>query len=304
VSAARRARYSAIVATFRREASLGRVLESLAAQTIAPALLVVADNDPERSAEKVVAAFTARSAFPAVYLALRANFGPAGAWARAAAAAAGRLDRGTWLLVVDDDDPLGHPELVERLLRSASALEHPARCGAVGLRGARLCRHLAKLVRIEGAESRPARADYLASGAVPLYRWSALDEVGFFDERLFFGFEDLDQGLRLRSAGWDLWAVPHPSLHRVAESSPERVAWREYYKTRALVFIVRKQLGAPAVAVTLVRSAVLGSLRLVLTGHGWSLAAARFRGAIDGFRGHLGVGDYAPATNAAKPLPR
>ena len=53
-------------------------------------------------------------------------------------------------------------------------------------------------------------------------------------------------------------------------------------------------------SVTLVRSVLFGSLRLLVAGRSWDLPVARIRGAIDGLRGRLGVGGYAPGTNDPK----
>ncbi len=286
--------------TFRRPASLRAVLASVSSQTVPPVRLVVADNDPDGSARAVVEGLSPRAVPRVTYLPLAHNTGPAGGWAAAAHLAQQQSDRGEWLLVVDDDDPLGHAELVERLLRLAPSVPDAERCGAVGLRGARVDRLYARLRRVAVREGQPAPADYLASGGAPLYRWAALDDVGFFDPDLFFGFEDLDQGLRMAKAGWKLWAVGLPSLHEVADTSPDRAPWREYYKTRALVVIARRHIGLWFLGITLVRSVVLGSLRLAVSGAGARPAGARALGALDGIRQRLGAYRYSPGTNAPK----
>jgi rhamnopyranosyl-N-acetylglucosaminyl-diphospho-decaprenol beta-1,3/1,4-galactofuranosyltransferase len=103
-------------------------------------------------------------------------------------------------------------------------------------------------------------ADYLASGGLPLYRWEVIDDVGFFDADLFFGYEDLDLGLRLRERGYRLLVVRLDDLHVVQDTAPTRVAWREYYKTRALVTVCRRHLGPSALLVALIRSVGLGAM--------------------------------------------
>lgn len=51
-----------------------------------------------------------------------------------------------------------------------------------------------------------------ASGAAPLYRRKALEEVSFqkefFDESFFSYKEDVDLSMRLRIAGWQIWRAP------------------------------------------------------------------------------------------------
>ncbi len=290
--------YSAVVATFRRPEALRGVLTSVLAQTVPPLLVIVADNDPLRSAENVTLEIAGSTESVVLYLPTGENVGPAGAWARAASSARAHRLRGDFLLVVDDDDPLGHHDLVRRLSEAASEVPGPA-CGAVGLRGA-VIRRSGRLVRREGPEGVAVAVDYLASGGAPLYRWEAIDDVGFFDEGLFFGFEDLDQGLRLGRAGWTLWAIGLPSLHRVADSSDVRTPWREYYKVRAQAMIARRHLGMAALLMLTVRTLMLGSMRLIVLQRGTALARARLLGWFDGLRGHLGPRRYDPSVNPAK----
>jgi GT2 family glycosyltransferase len=291
------ASYAAAIVTFRRAVSLRQVLEGLARQSHRPELVVVADNDPERSAERVVAEIAAQGELRVQYLAVGENLGPAGGWARAVELARRRSDRGSWIAIFDDDDPIVHPDLMERLAaRAASADPEVA---AIGMRGAVLHHRLATLERIPRT-SPDGSADYLASGGAPLYRWSVVDGVGFFDERLFFGFEDLDLGLRLRAHRFRLVVEPQDALHVVQDTAPRRTAWREYYKTRALVVICRRHLGPLALVATLVRAVLVGSVLLAVRDRQAALMIARWRGARDGVRGRLGPGAYVPEVNPPK----
>lgn len=292
--------YSAAVVTYRRVDSLKGVLDSIASQVPPPKLTVVADNDPDGSARPLVEGW--RDSWPGAleYVAVGDNLGPAGGWARAVSHAQGRDgDRGEWVLVVDDDDPLGSPRVVGSLLTEAAGGQ--PRLAGVGLRGARLLRSRGLLRRVEPDEGTSAPVDFLPSNGAPLYRWTAIDEVGFFEPRLFFGFEDLDLGLRLTAAGWELRAAPRPSLHVVADTASTRTAWREYYKNRALVWILRRRVGRAAVLSAILRSTVLGSLRLVGSGGRFDLAQARWRGSVDGLGGRLGRIRYHPGENPPKP---
>lgn len=294
--------YTAAIVTFRRAGSLATVLEGLRGQSVPPSLTVVADNDPDQSAREVVDA--ARKQWPGeiVYAPVGENLGPAGGWAHAVEVAASDLrHRGEWVLVIDDDDPIETTGLVESLLTDPAL--HRAKVAGVGLRGAQWDKRAARLVRVEPAEGDLVPVDYLASGGAPLYSWEAIDDAGFFNPDLFFGFEDLDLGFRLSQAGWDLLVAPRPSLHSVADTAGTRTPWREYYKARALVWILSRHQGPYAVAMTLMRSVILGGLRLGLVGRRPSLFKARLLGAIDGMRGRMGVRRYRPGANPAKPKP-
>jgi GT2 family glycosyltransferase len=282
--------YCAVVVTFRRPESLLITLHSLMGQHPRPNFVVVADNDPGRSAEAVIAGQD--WPVPVIELAMPRNLGPAGGWGAAVRCARERPDRGEWMLVLDDDDPIGQPEVLGDMLKIPVAPE----VGALGLRGAVVTRPLGLLRRVSG---RATPVDYLAGNGLPLYRWQALETTGGFDESLFFGFEDLDLGLRLRAAGWSLVAVELDAGPTVADTAPGRIPWREYYKARALVVVARRHLGPSVTALTVLRLG-LGAVRLLFRARGEQLARARIKGVVDGLRGQLGVRRYDPEGNPAK----
>ena len=290
--------YSAVIVTFQRPASLDGVLRGLLAQTLPPSLVVVADNDPRRSAESVVEQFQSSDKTQVSYIPLDANLGPAGGWARAATFVATHSRRGDWLMVVDDDDPIGSPAVAEGLLAAAAVA--PPDVAAIGLRGARWKQWSASLERVLAEPRLPRPVDYLASSGAPMYRWTALDRVGFFDESLFFGFEDLDLGLRLERSGMQLQVVALETPHDVLDSSTIRSPWREYFKTRALVTIVQRHLGWWALVVTVLRSVMLGGLVLAIRLRRIDTTLARWRGCSDAFHGRLGATRYVPTTNPPK----
>lgn len=290
--------YTAAIVTFRRPESLLAVLQSIAEQSPAPGLTVVADNDPARTAKPVVEAL--RGGWPGAleYVEVGENLGPAGGWSTAVDVARVRDDRGEWVVLVDDDDPLGSSGLAGVLLDDPAWADE--RVGGIGLRGARLNRRLARLRRVEPAEGTSARVDYLAGNGAPTYRWKAIDDIGFFQADLFFGFEDLEYGLRLGQAGWQLRVAPHPSLHHVEDTASSRSAWREYYKTRSLVWILRRHVGLMALLWMLCRSVLLGGMILSTRQKDVKLALARWAGAVDGWAGRLGVRRYVPTVNPPK----
>jgi hypothetical protein len=67
--------------------------------------------------------------------------------------------------------------------------------------------------------SRPFACDWVA-GACMLLRGEALQQVGPFDERYTFGFEDVDWCLRARQAGWQVYYCPSATVvHHVQRRS-------------------------------------------------------------------------------------
>lgn len=295
-SMSRCASYSAAIVTFRRPESLALVLQGLARQETPPTVVAVADNDPGESAKSVVDLVSRSTGMSVLHVPVGANLGPAGGWERAVEELQQRGDRGGWVAILDDDDPIEHPRVLAELLVAAETAQ--ADVAALGLRGAELSRVSATLHRVHpGAHTR--EVDYLAGGGTPLYRWKVIDELGFFAGELFFGFEDLEFGLRLQAAGYRLLVVP-TEHHTVADTAAVRTPWREYYKARSIVTICRRHLGTAPLVATLARSLLLGGLVLAIRTRNLNLIRARWHGAVDALRGSLGPGRYAPTSNPAK----
>jgi len=288
------------VATFRRPDELRLCLQSLVGQSLPPTLIVVADNDPDQSARAVVDDADVGHSVATLYLPTGQNLGPAGAWARAARLAQQDPRRGDWLMVVDDDDPITDESASDQMMAIASATSGDV--AAIGLRGARWRRVRASLQRVHPVGRAPQNCDYLASNGLPLYRWSVIDRVGFFDETLFFGFEDLELGLRLRTAGLLVQVAQLDTPFTVAGTSPTRTAWREYFKTRAVIITARRHLGWWAVSVTAIRSALLGGILLAIKERDPALARARGLGLLDGLRDKTFRARFVPSQNPAKSL--
>lgn len=99
------------------------------------------------------------------------------------------------------------------------------------------------------------------SGAIPVYRRKALEEIAFqneyFDELFFSYKEDVDLAHRLRTAGWQAWRVPTAiAYHDRTVSSPQeklsamKVAknWRgkskfaKFYSYRNHLYFLKKNL--------------------------------------------------------------
>ena len=75
-------------------------------------------------------------------------------------------------------------------------------------------------------------------GACMLVRKKAMDEVGMFDERYFFFFEETDWACQMRSAGWKIYHVPSALIyHLQGQSVGRNVRSRiEFYRSRYKFF--------------------------------------------------------------------
>jgi len=112
-------------------------------------------------------------------------------------------------------------ETLDTILRTALDVAG-ARQGSVLLYETRLNRLLPRARRPYAAElaAGAAFAVDAVEGSVFLARREAWEAVGGFDDRYFFGFEDMDLGWRLRRAGWQTWHDPAPAaVHHHAGAS-------------------------------------------------------------------------------------
>ncbi|MDD5451818.1 MAG: glycosyltransferase family 2 protein [Desulfovibrionales bacterium] len=75
-------------------------------------------------------------------------------------------------------------------------------------------------------------------GACLLVRKQAIDEVGMFDERYFFFFEETDWALQMKTAGWKIYHVPSARIyHLQGQSIGRNVRSRiEFYRSRYQFF--------------------------------------------------------------------
>jgi len=75
-------------------------------------------------------------------------------------------------------------------------------------------------------------------GACLLVRKQAINEVGLFDERFFFFFEETDWALRMKTAGWKIYHVPSASIYHLQGQSIGRdiTSRIEFYRSRYQFF--------------------------------------------------------------------
>ncbi|MGZ3592638.1 MAG: glycosyltransferase family 2 protein [Syntrophales bacterium] len=75
-------------------------------------------------------------------------------------------------------------------------------------------------------------------GACLLARKKAIEEVGMFDERYFFFFEETDWAYQMRSAGWNIFHVPTALIyHLQGQSIGKDIRSRiEFYRSRYQFF--------------------------------------------------------------------
>lgn len=248
-------RLHGILVTYRRPARLENTLNILDDQRRRLDTLVVVDNDPEMSARAVV------GVRPSIdYISAGENVGPAGGIALGMRHVLSHAADDDWAVLLDDDDPPRRVDTFAVLADFGDGLRRDdPTVAAVGKSGTDFNIRLARAIRVpDHLLAGAIPSDCIGGNQVPFISVHAIRAVGLFDERLFFGFEELEYGLRLWAAGFriyvhgGLWREDRTYHNRLGlRTEPDRhlshVTWRRYYSIRNLIYILRKR-GHPVAA--------------------------------------------------------
>ena len=291
-----------VLVTFRRPAELSISLARLARQDRPLDHLVVVDNDRSARTADLVDEFV-RQGNDASYVATSENLGPAGGIAIGMEHALRRASDSDWIVLVDDDDPPGEPNVISNIADFGSdMLAADPRTAGVGLVGARFDWKRGRLNRVGDAELIGAvPVDYIGGNQFPFYLASAVRDVGTFATNLFFGFDDLEYGLRLRRGGYRLFAAGslwldqrrkegRLGLHVRPASALGEPGWRRYYSLRNTIHILRSNgRNATAARVAVVRGIAKPLVNLPRSPRGaWRHLRLGARACRDGWMGKMG----------------
>jgi glycosyltransferase involved in cell wall biosynthesis len=291
-----------VLVTFRRPRELAVALQRLAEQQRPVDQLLVVDNSPSVEGEQLVDGYRAKG-HRADYVAAAENLGPAGAVALAMRHFLDTAADDDWILLFDDGEPPDEPGTLAEMHRFATRMLHQDPClGAVGGVGATFDWSCGRVLRIpDDRLVGPVPVDYIGSGQLPLYRVRAVRAVGPFKAELFFGFEELEYGLRLHAAGWsmyadgDRWRAGRATLGRLDVSGGPSLSlpepgWRYYYGLRNLLdILVSARRPGAAVRITLLTG--LAKPLLNVPRHprrSLRLLLLNWRACRDGWTGRLG----------------
>lgn len=295
-------RLHGVLVTFRRPADLAVTLRRLAGQTRRLDRLIVVDNNADRHVNELVTAHPDAASI-VEYLPAPDNLGPAGGLALGCSRVLRAAADHDWVMFFDDDNPPRTARGVQEIVEFASDM---VRCdpsiGGVGLVGARFNARSGLMERVADRDLRgPVEVTYVGGGQLPCYNVTAMQEVGVPNANLFFGFDDLDYGLRFGAAGRKLyvngakWARERQVFGLIGnDKSPSRrldaVGWRDYYSTRNLVWILRSRGHHVAAARVLARSILAKAVYNLPRDPraAWSHFARGARAALDAYTGRMG----------------
>jgi GT2 family glycosyltransferase len=223
-----------IVLTYNNFADTDECLASLAAQTYERHVVIVVDNGSEDGSP---AALKAKWGNEIRWVALTRNTGAAAGWNRGIEAC---LDEGAEYVLLCNNDISLDKKLIEKLVAAAIArpdmailspmISYYDRPGTLWFAGGSYWRHLGltthKGMNLEvGRKTEPgvvAPTDYVPTCAALVAR-EAIEAVGLFDERFFFGHEDVDWALRAARLGWSAGLLAEPLVrHKVSVTGGKR----------------------------------------------------------------------------------
>ncbi len=122
-----------------------------------------------------------------------------------------------------------------------------------------------------------------ATGTCVFLSAAMLKEIGYFDEKYFMYFEDVDLSWRMKKQGWKILYEPAAVVwHKVAQSSGVGSGLNDYFLTRNRILFALRYAGVRA-KLAVIRE----SVRLLITGRNWQK-----KGVIDFYLGRFGRGSW------------
>jgi len=248
-----RAHLIGVLPTFRRAHLLGRTLADLGMQTRPLDHLIVVDNEASAETEAIVASVSIGGC-EIQYLRPGENMGFAGGVAAGMRRALEFADDADWIVLLDDDDPPRFSSALEQLAAFAEEMRtRDPLTAAVGISGGWFDWRRGRMRRVPDVKLREEAVplDHVAGGKLPFFLVGVVRRVGVFCDELFFGFSELEFGLRLWTTGHTLygygplWMESRKQTGRLNhELRPSRrldpISWRDYYTLRNAIFILRR----------------------------------------------------------------
>lgn len=251
--------------TYERPEILLDTISKVFAQTLPPEKLLIVDNSETNRTELLMSKLDDSRA---EYFRVGYNAGPAGA---AKIGLQKLADAGyDWIYWGDDDDPPTFEDSFEKLFAMIDSNAH-SEIGIVGGVGQYFNRSTGVIERVsnnELMESKTLRVDSIAGGQTMVVNARVVREGILPNEKLFFGFEELDFCLRVKKAGFnllvpcDLFIRSRVKYNRINLEKSIYIKQeisklpRQYYSTRNMLHILRQQRWMKAYYYQLAKSVI------------------------------------------------
>ncbi|WP_185153352.1 glycosyltransferase [Fulvivirga lutimaris] len=235
-------KFGAFIMTYNRSNILHNTIAKIKLQTLAPSEILIVDNSDNSETEELVASLDDSSI---KYHKVGNNSGPAGA---ATIGLRMLSEKGyDWVYWGDDDNPPSNNHVFERLL----SYDYPKDTGCIGLVGQYFKTCKAEIVRVPDVALEGdgiIEVDNIAGGMTKIVKGQAVREYQIYpEEKLFFGFEELDFDLKLKERGFKLYCPKKEYYKKRKEKGRLNLKkqtsfktdnmHRNYYSYRNLLFI-------------------------------------------------------------------
>ncbi|MBN9299326.1 MAG: glycosyltransferase [Filimonas sp.] len=240
-------KFAGFIMTYNRNDILCNMIETLFKQTYAPQKLLIIDCASNDATKQLI---EAKNDARLQYYDMQYNAGPAGASRKGLQLLA---EQGyDFIYWGDDDDPPFFEDTFERLMR---IYEQEDGVGCVGSVGHTLNKRNGSLVRMETSAIKSTRylpVDTIGGGMSMIIKTEVILKNILPDDKLFFGFEELDFHLSMQRHGYKivvdsaLFLQLREKFNRLEKSPFKRrkidkhKLKREYYSLRNLLYIYKK----------------------------------------------------------------
>lgn len=241
-------KFAGFIMTYERAPILEETIQILFSQTVPLEKILIVDNSVSCDTEVLIKKMNNPKV---IYHRVGYNSGPAGA---ASIGLRILADQGyDWIYWGDDDDPPFFDDTFEILIKTA--LSDP-KCGCVGSVGQFFNRKTGFIKRVPDElfqKETIMSVDTIAGGMSKIVNGRMINHLNIFpDEKLFYGFEELDFDIKIKSAGYSLLVNSNFFLkHRLKfnrvglpnrkyQKKSKAGLYREYYSTRNILYIFYK----------------------------------------------------------------
>jgi len=122
---------------------------------------------------------------------------------------------------------------------------------------------------------------FSASGGASLYRVSALQEIGLFDDDFFAYYEDVDLSFRAQLAGWKIAFIPKSIVyHKIGATSSKIKGFTTYQTVKNLPILFFKNVPTRylfKIGIRLALTQILFVLRAISRGQIWAVTKGVFK---------------------------